>query len=102
MKTADGFYKSTRWQRKREAVLRRDGYMCQVSKRYGKRIPADTVHHIFPRDEYPQYAWKDWNLLSVARKVHDELHDRATGALTKKGVELLKRTARRKGIRVEK
>ena len=32
------FYKSTKWKRKREKILRRDGYMCQVSKRYGKRI----------------------------------------------------------------
>ena len=60
------------------------------------------MHHIFPRNDYPQYAWKDWNLLAVSGKVHDELHDRATGALTKKGMELLKRTARKKGIRAGK
>lgn len=100
MKTADRFYKSVRWKRKREAILRRDGYMCQVSARYGKRIPADTVHHIFPREQYPEYAWESWNMIAVSRKVHDELHDRATGALTEKGMELLKRTARREGVHV--
>lgn len=101
MKTADRFYKSVRWQRKRAAILRRDGYMCQVSLRFGKRITADTVHHIFPKDDYPEYALADWNLIAVSRKIHDELHDRTTGTLTKKGMELLERTARRKGIRVK-
>lgn len=95
--SADKFYKSARWKRTRAAILKRDGYMCQVSARYGKHVPADTVHHIFPRDKYPQYAYAGWNLLAVSGKVHDELHDRTTGELTKKGKELMRRTARRKG-----
>lgn len=100
MKTADRFYKSARWRRLREAVLRRDGYMCQVSKRYGKRVQATTVHHVFPREEFPEYQWEPWNLISLAGDVHDEMHDRATWALTGKGVELLKRIARKNGVAV--
>ena len=87
MKYPDPYYKTARWQRLRERVLRRDGYLCQVSKRYGKRVEATTVHHVFPREEFPEYEWAPWNLVSLAGNVHDELHDRTTGALTEKGVE---------------
>ena len=100
VKHAEPFYKSRRWKLTREAILRRDGYVCQVSKRYGKRAEATTVHHVFPRDEFPEYQWEPWNLISVAGDVHDRMHDRATGALTEKGVELLRRVARRAGVDV--
>lgn len=91
-------YKTKRWERLRRAVLARDGYKCKESARYGKNIPADTVHHIFPRESYPQYQWEDWNLISLSRKVHNEMHDRTTHELTEKGLELLKRTARKYNI----
>lgn len=90
---ADPFYRSRRWEKLRASVLRRDGYMCQDSKRYGKTVQANTVHHIFPRDEYPEYEWEPWNLISLSSKAHDEMHDRATGKLTEKGKRLLDRTA---------
>lgn len=98
VKRADPFYKSPRWARLREAVLRRDGYMCRESRRYGKRAEATTVHHVFPRDEFPEYQWSEWNLISLAGSVHDTMHDRVTGALTERGVELLRRTARARGM----
>ena len=100
MKAADSFYKSARWQRLRAAVLRRDGYMCQESRRYGKRVEATTVHHVFPREDFPEYQWEQWNLISLAGDVHDQMHDRQSGALTAKGVELLRRVARREGAEV--
>ena len=94
------FYKTKRWERLRRAVLARDGYRCRVSARYGKNIPADTVHHIFPREDYPQYQWEEWNLIAVSGSVHNELHDRSTGKLTEKGLDLMKRTARKKNIEI--
>ena len=100
MKRPDPYYKSARWLRLRESVLRRDGYMCQVSRRYGKRAQATTVHHVFPREEFPEYQWEPWNLVSLAGDVHDEMHDRATGALTDKGAELLRRIARKYGVEI--
>lgn len=100
MRTTDTFYKTRRWLRLRAMVLRRDGYLCQVSKRYGKRIEATTVHHVFPREEFPEYQWEPWNLVSLAGDVHDEMHDRVTGTLTDKGAELLRRTARKYGVGV--
>ena len=99
-KIADPFYKLPRWLRLRESILRRDGYMCVESRRYGVRAEATTVHHIFPRDEFPEYQWEPWNLVSLAGDVHDSMHDRATGALTEKGAQLLRRTARRRGMEV--
>lgn len=97
MKKTDPFYESGRWKHLRSVILRRDGYMCQISKRYGKRVAADTVHHVFPRDEFPELQWAAWNLISLSSTRHDELHDRNTGVLTDKGVELLRRVARRYG-----
>lgn len=88
-------YKTKRWQRIRKAILARDGYRCQESARYGKNVPADTVHHIFPAEDYPQYRFSEWNLISVSHETHNMMHDRTTGALTEKGMELLERTARK-------
>lgn len=94
----ESFYKSKRWQRLRKAVLARDGYQCQESKRYGKALPATTVHHIFPREDYPQYQWEPWNLISLSADVHDQMHNRTTRELTQQGLELLERTATKYGI----
>lgn len=95
------FYNSKKWERKRAAVLRRDGYMCRQSKRYGKRIPATTVHHIFPREHFPEYSLAGWNLISLCAEEHNKMHDRATHELTEYGMELLRRTARQQGIELE-
>lgn len=85
-------YKARRWERLRAQVLRRDGYRCQLSKRFGKAVPADLVHHIYPVDEYPEYAFAPWNLISVSRGAHNKLHDRDSDKLTAEGVALMRRT----------
>ena len=94
-KTLDKFYKTTRWKKLRESILRRDGYMCQLTKRYGKLVEANTVHHIFPREYFPEFQWEPWNLISLSAVAHNTLHDRDTDQLTEEGLELLRRTARR-------
>lgn len=94
----DSYYKSKRWKKLRERVLRRDGYMCQESKRYGKSVPAHTVHHIFPMSVYPQYKWEPWNLISLCNEAHNEMHDRNTNELTETGRDLMERTAKKQGI----
>lgn len=85
-------YKARRWERLRAQVMRRDGYRCQLSKRYGKAVPADLVHHIYPVDEFPEYAFEPWNLVSVSRAAHNKLHDRDSDKLTAEGVALMRRT----------
>lgn len=94
---------TTKWKRKREAVLKRDGYIDQIVLREtGQRRPADTVHHIFPRDRYPEYCWEDWNLVSVSAKTHNELHNHFGDELSEKGERLLRYTALLNNIRMSR
>ena len=93
-------YKTKRWERLRDRILRRDNYECQVSRRYGRHVEATTVHHIFPVSRYPEYAWSEWNLISVCAQVHNSFHDRDTNELTPAGMELLRKTARERGISI--
>lgn len=58
----------------RAAILRRDGYRCQMCKRYGRMRQATTVHHIKHLDEYPELAMDPDNLVSVCAACHAELH----------------------------
>lgn len=85
MKIADPFYKSKRWISKRSKILRRDEYMCQESKRYGKTEPANTVHHIYQREFYPELEFEDWNLISLSTKAHNAMHIRDSHELTELG-----------------
>ena len=94
----DPFYKSTRWKKLRERVLKRDSYRCQLAKRYGRIVQAEVVHHIYPRDLFPEYQYESWNLVSLSRESHNRMHDRDTQRLTAQGIDLLKRTARRRGM----
>lgn len=87
------FYQSLRWKQKREHILKRDGYMCQWAKQYGKIIEATIVHHIFPIELYPEYAMCDWNLISLSRAAHNKMHDRTTNDLTREGKELMRKCA---------
>ena len=96
----DAFYDSPKWLRIRSRILRRDKYMDAEAKRYGIAKPAEIVHHIFPKNEYPEYAFSEWNLISLSRKTHNEMHVRDTDELTAKGIDLLRRTCRKYGVEV--
>lgn len=98
----DPYYKTKKWERLRSAALRRDGYQCQLAKQRGHSIPADMVHHIFPREFYPEYQDKLWNLISLSFEAHNMMHDRNTGALTRDGEELKRQTALAQGIEPER
>ena len=74
--------------------------MDMESKRYGKFKPAEVVHHIFPKDEFPEYAFSEWNLISLSRKTHNEMHNRDGYELSEKGIGLLRRTAQKHGVPV--
>lgn len=95
IKTNAQFYNGKAWLRLREAVLRRDGYMCQIDKRYGKCRKAENVHHIFPRQEFPEYQYEPWNLISLSHENHMAMHITSTGELSPAGIDLLRRTARK-------
>lgn len=88
-------YKSSRWRHLAAKAMQRDGYKCQISKRYGKVVSAEVVHHIYPVDEYPEYAYCLWNLISLSRSRHNRLHNRETDKLTDEGMALMRRTVKK-------
>lgn len=94
MYTDKRFYKSKQWEIVRDGVLRRDGYTCQLCKRYGRMVGARHVHHIYPFESYPQYALKRWNLISLCQNCHNRMHDRDTHQLTEEGKRLQRKVKR--------
>lgn len=88
-------YTSKRWLRLRQKILKRDNYMCQYSKRYGRMKQADTVHHILPAERYPEYEWCEWNLISLSKEAHNIMHDRDSHDLTDEGLKLQERLKRK-------
>lgn len=67
-------YNGVKWKRKRGLILRRDKYMCQRCKRYGRAIEATEVHHIKHADEYPELVYDDQNLVSLCHACHNHMH----------------------------
>ena len=94
-KNSQWYNNNPKWFKVRQSALRRDKYMDRETARYGIPRPAEVVHHIFPRDDFPQYEYELWNLISLSRRTHNEMHDRDTDELTEKGIDLLRRTCRR-------
>lgn len=95
---ATRIYDTKRWKHLREVILRRDGYMDQMELRAGRRVPAQTVHHIFPVDMYPQYQWCSWNLISITNENHELMHNRIKGTLSNIGKRLMMEKAQERGI----
>lgn len=85
-------YGSTRWKKKRQHILRLDGYKDVLAARYGRAEVATIVHHIYPAELYPEYAWCDWNLISVSMGTHNKLENRTSGELTEAGRRLMYKT----------
>ncbi|RHF42625.1 HNH endonuclease [Thomasclavelia ramosa] len=85
-------YYGGKWKKKRNSILRKDKYKCQITKWFGRTEEANTVHHIYPVKDYPEYAWCDWNLISVSNKSHNKLENRKTGELTPLGKWLMQKT----------
>ena len=72
-------YKSSRWKKKQKMILKRDDYICQSCRKYGKQVPAVTVHHIKHVDEYPEMAYVDENLVSLCTACHNKEHPEKGG-----------------------
>lgn len=85
-------YHSERWKLLRKRILKRDENLCQESLRFGKRVQAVTVHHCFPAEQFPEFAYCSWNLVALSIKQHNRMHVRDTDELTELG-EYWKRRA---------
>ncbi|MFR5876335.1 MAG: hypothetical protein ACLUFN_07585 [Eubacterium sp.] len=83
-------YGKSKWKKKRLKILRLDGYKDKVAEMFGRAEEAVIVHHIYPSEKYPQWAYEDWNLISVSTSTHNKLENRRTGKLTELGEWLQK------------
>lgn len=98
---SDEFIWSEQWRRKAHSILRRDGYIDQyILKTTGRMIEANVVHHILPRDEFPQYAMEGWNLISLNKRTHSRIIHTIKGKLTNEGRKLMMETAFKQGIKL--
>ena len=70
-------YKCARWLNLRAQALARDHHECQWCAAEGKVVPATTVHHILPADQFPDKAYDLDNLVSLCRECHEAHHGRA-------------------------
>lgn len=98
----DPFYTSDRWRTLRGMALKRDGYMCQFAIQTGHKVPAECVHHIFPREQYPEYQYKLWNLISLSYAAHNKMHIKGTHKLSDLGEALRKHTEEVVGLNSKK
>lgn len=72
--TKKSFYASRRWQRIRQAVLKRDNYLCQNCLRFGIKTQAEHVHHKIHLEDDVTKAFDMDNLISLCRACHNEMH----------------------------
>lgn len=78
------FYESWAWRRKRQAILKRDKFICQECKRFGRKrnglpVPAELVHHIKPYETNPELGLEDSNLVSLCEGCHNKKHPERAG-----------------------
>lgn len=85
-------YNSKKWRKKSKKIIEKNHFYCAESLRYGKRVDAEVVHHIYPVDEYPEYAYADWNLLPLTKANHNKMHIRDTQELSDLGKAWQRRT----------
>ena len=72
-------YNKQRHRKWSDEVLRRDKYLCQDCKRYGRMIAAEVAHHIKPIAEQPDLAYQLSNGVALCRKCHNKRHPEKGG-----------------------
>ena len=77
--------RTKRWRNFRISIMVRDKFLCQESLRYGKKVAAVVVHHIFPVSEYPELEFVSWNCISLSIHEHNKMHNRVDNKITRKG-----------------
>ncbi|MDY4128685.1 HNH endonuclease [Peptostreptococcus porci] len=78
-------YITSKWEKKRKNILKRDDYLCVECKRKGIRRDAEMVHHINPADKYPELFLENDNLISLCNVCHNKMHNRNNNTLSKLG-----------------
>ena len=74
-------YNDSRWRPLREAVMQRDGGLCQECLQKGRLAPATQVHHkVSPFQiglsdaDFQYYAWSMENLEAICQECHAAIH----------------------------
>lgn len=79
----DDFYQGAKWKRLRARILRRDKYMCQNCRRYGRQREATEVHHIEHLEDNPARAYDPENLISLCHSCHNSMHPEKAEAMNR-------------------
>ena len=77
--SANPAYNKQRHRKWSDDVLRRDKYLCQDCKRYGRMVPAEVAHHIVPIAERPDLAYSLSNGVALCNKCHSKRHPEKGG-----------------------
>ena len=83
---ADAFYHRKRHKQWREAVLKRAGYLCEICKRYGRRlpngepVPAVVAHHKLHADQHPDKRYLVSNGQALCKDCHAKAHPEKGGS----------------------
>jgi len=75
----ENYYSHKKHREWREKVLRRDKYLCQECKKYGKKVSATHAHHIKPVEEYPELRYVVSNGESLCLAHHNMMHPEKGG-----------------------
>lgn len=75
----DSFYNTQRWRRLSARIMRRDKFLCRDCARYGRNTPAQVVHHIKPREIWPELQWDPSNLVALCERCHNKRHPEKGG-----------------------
>lgn len=59
--------------------MRRDKYLCQDCKRYGRNTQAEVAHHIQPINERPDLAYSLSNGIALCNACHSKRHPEKGG-----------------------
>lgn len=70
------------WDRVRERILKRDGYLCLEHKKRGVYVPGNEVDHIIPKEHGG--TDDDSNLQTLCKECHKEktIRERCNGKLS--------------------
>jgi 5-methylcytosine-specific restriction protein A len=83
------WYKLARWQRLRQRVFVRDGYVCQrsgvICAGSGDDPNAPVANHIRAHRGDPVLFWDEDNIETVTKQVHDTIIQRAEAAARARG-----------------
>lgn len=81
----DAHYRKARHRKWREKVLKREKYLCQICRRYGRMderglpVAATTAHHIKHIDEFPELAYQVSNGMALCADCHNKMHPEKGG-----------------------